>query len=142
MKFRHVARITFRFCSPKTTLQTNSQKLRSCQNLVQYFNFATGTPKFKTIYWILRNFDFKRSLATETFCPRGRQFTPCVRITLERTALRVMCGHVWVPFLRKQSDFAFWEVQNCSEIALFHEISACSTYHFQILADENYPSNQ
>ena len=50
------------------------------------------------------------------------------RITLRGT-FSTSHFDVWAFFLRKQSDFAFLEVRNPSEINVFHENSACQTFH-------------
>ena len=49
--------------------------------------------------------------------------TKNITLQEDKPSLRVTSVYVNSAFLRKQSDFAFLEVLNPSEIALFHEIS-------------------
>ena len=64
----------------------------------------------------------------------------CLRKNDERGIRALSARPREAPFLRKQSDFAFWEIQNSPEIALVHEISTYGTYHFQILVTKKLPS--
>ena len=74
----------------------------------------------------LPNFTHMSRPTCHSTCPLPQRILLSKRTSRLYESLLVTCA---VPFLRKQSDFACLRVQNCSEIAVFGDFSACETCH-------------
>ena len=88
---------------------------------------AKTTRSFYEKYKIFApNFAHSLRLNCHSTCPLPQRILLSKRTSRLYESLLITCV---VPFLRKQSDFAFLEVQNSPEITLFRDLSACVTGH-------------
>ena len=76
-------------CSLNMVAQTNSQKLRNSQQIVWYVRIALAMPQQIWLTGSQRKIGLKTALVTESCGPRGDQFAPRSRMTLEQADVRV-----------------------------------------------------